>query len=144
MKKLIITALMFVSISVLAQDHVVDKETDGKQTLSNQVAKPGHHIVKRGETLYFISKKYGLSVSEVRNLNSLKSNVLFSNQILKVSHVIEEEITEEANVVEEWVVKKGDTIYAIADASGLTVNEIRLINGLKRNILYTGQRLKLK
>jgi len=33
-----------------------------------------YHMVLRGETLYSISKKYGLSVSELRQLNDLKKD----------------------------------------------------------------------
>lgn len=45
-----------------------------KEKLKKETAAPGkkrYHEVKKGETLYQISKKYGISVTELRNLNNL-------------------------------------------------------------------------
>ena len=38
--------------------------------------KTGYHVVSRGETLYRISKKYGISVDELRRLNHMDPNSL--------------------------------------------------------------------
>lgn len=44
-----------------------------------------HHIVKKGDTLYSISRKYGLTVAQLRKMNSLdKNSVIFSGQKLIV------------------------------------------------------------
>jgi len=42
------------------------------------------HIVVKGDTLYSISRKYGLSVSELQKLNNLKDNNISIGQTLKV------------------------------------------------------------
>jgi LysM repeat protein len=39
-------------------------------------AEEGYHLVSRGETLYRISKKYGISVDDLRRLNNMDSNAL--------------------------------------------------------------------
>ena len=44
----------------------------------------------------------------------------------------------EANV---YIVKRGDTLYAIASANGVTVDELKRINNLTSNTLNIGQRL---
>ena len=36
----------------------------------------GYHLVSRGETLYRISKKYGISVDDLRRLNNMDPNAL--------------------------------------------------------------------
>ncbi len=41
---------------------------------TNSIAKQQYHVVSRGETLYSVSKKYGVSVAELRRLNHLKDN----------------------------------------------------------------------
>jgi LysM repeat protein len=45
-----------------------------KQAQEKKVSQPekGYHIVNRGETLYRISKKYGISIDELRRLNSIE------------------------------------------------------------------------
>ena len=48
--------------------------------------KPAYHIVSRGETLYGISKKYGISVDELRRLNNMDpSSLIHPGQELLVS-----------------------------------------------------------
>ncbi|RMG23989.1 MAG: LysM peptidoglycan-binding domain-containing protein [Bacteroidetes bacterium] len=42
------------------------------------------HVVKRGETLYGISKRYGMTVNELRSLNRLRSNLIKTGQTLLV------------------------------------------------------------
>ncbi len=44
------------------------------------------HTVKQGETLFSISKKYNLTISQLKNINGLKENESISvNQVLKVN-----------------------------------------------------------
>ena len=42
------------------------------------------YTVKKGDTLYSIALKYGISVSELRNINGIGSDLIISNQILKI------------------------------------------------------------
>jgi len=47
-----------------------------KEKLKKDTASPGkkrYHEVKKGETLYQISKKYGISVTELKNINNLSA-----------------------------------------------------------------------
>lgn len=43
------------------------------------------HIVKKEDTLYNISKRYNLSVSELKVLNNLTSNIISINQRLRIN-----------------------------------------------------------
>jgi len=49
-----------------------------------EVESEKEHKVSKGDTLYSISKKYGLTVSELQKLNNLKDNTLSIGQILKL------------------------------------------------------------
>ena len=42
------------------------------------------HTVKSGETLYRISKKYKISVDDLKGINSLESDTIFEGQVLYV------------------------------------------------------------
>lgn len=44
----------------------------------------GYHIVARGETLYAISKKYGITVAQIKEWNDLGDNIIRRGQELKV------------------------------------------------------------
>ena len=43
------------------------------------------HIVKKGDTLYNISKRYGISVARLKELNNLTDNIISINQRLRVN-----------------------------------------------------------
>ena len=58
-----------------------------KQKLADNSATPTYHQVKKGETLYGISKKYGISVDKLIEINGLKKNpqLLLGQKIKLVS-----------------------------------------------------------
>ena len=96
------------------------------------------HTVRRGDTLYSIARKYGVSVDDIRRLNNLTSNVLSIGQRL----LIKEGTTPNVNPNEEvYIVQSGDTLYSIARMFGTTVDNIKNLNNLTSNILFVGQQL---
>ena len=60
------------------------KESDVKEPISS-TQKPDYHVVQKGETLYRISVKYGVSVDELIRINKLSTNgTIYSGQKLKL------------------------------------------------------------
>lgn len=51
-------------------------------TTTSNTSGSKHHIVKRGESLDVISKKYGVTVEELKRLNNLRNNKILVNQKL--------------------------------------------------------------
>lgn len=43
-----------------------------------------HYVVKSGDSLYLIAKKYNTTVDELKKLNHLYSNMIYPNQILLI------------------------------------------------------------
>ncbi|WP_457639752.1 transglycosylase SLT domain-containing protein [Persephonella sp.] len=43
-----------------------------------------YHYVKKGETLYRISRKYGVSIEEIKKLNKIKGNLIKEGMVLKI------------------------------------------------------------
>ena len=90
------------------------------------------YIVKKGDTLYSIARKFNISVDELKKLNNLSSNIISIGQVLKVSN-------DKSNNI--YIVKKGDTLYQIAKKYNVTVDSIKKANGLTSNILTISQEL---
>ena len=101
------------------------------------------HVVKSGDTLWSIAKKYGVSVEELKEKNNLTSNALSINQVLLIP-VEDESSVEVPSSSEYYTVKAGDSLYAIANKYGMSVDELKDLNNLTSNLLTIGQRLRIK
>jgi hypothetical protein len=56
-----------------------------KQQPNTSKDQANHHVVKKGDTLYSISRRYGLTVAQLRKMNNLdKNSVIFVGQKLIV------------------------------------------------------------
>jgi len=65
--------------------HKFDTEVLGKSFKKEKIKRTTNHIVIKGDTLYSISKKYGLTVEELKRLNGLHSNDISIGQVLNLS-----------------------------------------------------------
>ena len=92
-----------------------------------------YYVVKKGDSLWSIAKKYNMTVDELKSINNLKSNLLSIGQRLKIK-----ESDDNQNI---YIVKKGDTLYKIANMYGTTVDNLKALNNLKNNNLSIGQKL---
>lgn len=65
---------------------VIEKPTEQPQIASttNTTSSGNTHKVSQGDTLYNISKRYSMTVDELKSLNNLADNTLSIGQILKV------------------------------------------------------------
>ncbi len=96
-----------------------------------------YYTVKSGDSLWSISKKYGVTVNELKEANNLTSNSLSIGQILRIP------IEEEDNTSSTYVVKSGDTLYGIANKFNTTVDSLKTLNNLTTNTLGVGQILQI-
>ena len=104
---------------------------------SKEVTGKNYYIVKSGDTLYSIAKKYNTTVDEIKKLNNLKSDNLSIGMELKIK-----EEPSSTNYI-DYVVKSGDNLYSIAKKYNTTVDEIKKLNGLTSNLLNIGMTLKI-
>jgi LysM repeat protein/N-acetylmuramoyl-L-alanine amidase len=88
------------------------------------------YIVKSGDSLYSIAKKYGITVDELKNANNLTSSLLSIGQQLIIPST-ESYIT--------YYVQAGDSLYSIAARFNTTVDQIKQLNNLTSNNLSIGQ-----
>lgn len=90
------------------------------------------YTVQSGDTLYGISKQFGVSVDELKRINNLTSNTITKGEILKIPSTV---------TTIDYVVKKGDSLYSIAKRYNTTVKDITRLNNLTSNNLTVGQLL---
>lgn len=94
------------------------------------------YVVKPGDTLWSIAKKYNVSVNDLKEKNNLSSNSLSIGQVLLIPSV--EDTSEEANF---YIVQSGDNLYSLARRFNTTIDEIKRLNNLSTNNLSIGQKL---
>ena len=93
------------------------------------------YIVKKGDTLFDIAALNGITVSEIKELNNLKSDILQIGQILNIPSKSTGEIN--------YIVQKGDNLYTIANKYDVKIDDIIKLNKLSTNTLQIGQVLKI-
>ena len=111
-----------------------------KIKLNDQIDNPKEdntYIVKSGDTLYSIAKKFNIKVDNLKEANNLTSNMLSLNQQLIIPKISNKED------YLLYTVKKGDNLYNIANSYNTTVSDIMSLNNLSSNILSIGQTLKI-
>lgn len=98
--------------------------------ISKPVEKENTYIVKSGDTLYSIAKKFGITVDKLKSINNLTSNLIKINQELLIPN-------------KTITIKKGDTLYSLAKNNNTTVDKLMEINNLKSTNLAIGDILYL-
>ncbi len=100
------------------------------------------HVVKSGENLSLIAKKYKCTVTKLKEWNNLKSTTLKVGQKLKVYPPVQSSTNNSATT---HIVKSGDNLWDISRKYGVSVEQIRRLNGLNSNaVLKIGQKLIIK
>lgn len=105
-------------------------------------AKANVYVVKRGDTLGAIAKKYGTTVTQLASLNGIKNvNKIYVGEKIKVSGT--DKAT--ASTKKYYTVKRGDTVSEIAAKYSTTIAKIKALNKLANvNRIYVGEKLRVK
>ena len=119
-------------------DAVVDAviATYEGETIPSLPESGNYYVVQNGDSLWKIANKYGITVNELKSLNGLTSNNLTVGQILEVPG-------SSSSTSGTYTVKSGDSLWKIANEYGLTVAELKSLNGLTSDNLSIGQVLKV-
>ncbi len=121
------------------------------------------HVVKQGETLFSLSKKYHVDVAVLKELNHLKDNDIKVGKVIKIPKntngsmtatspkKIEksvDKITKKPSVQQNkavyHVVQPGETLYRIHVNYHISIKKLRKLNHLKGNYIKVGQKLRIK
>ncbi|WCO03046.1 LysM peptidoglycan-binding domain-containing protein [Psychroserpens ponticola] len=126
-----------ITTELLTDNSFVSKPSVDKSKETIKTNTHDFHMVKKGETLYQLSKRYETSLGQLKIANNLETTLIKEGETLRVRNF--EPLETESNDV--WIVSKGDTLYNIAKQNNITVDDLKGINGLSSNLIKIGQKL---
>lgn len=134
------------------------------KTASSIVVSPAArtHTVAKGESLLRIAQRYGLTLSEVRQINHLRSDkvtngtrliVVADNRSDSTPQTVVAEVGKKPvsaardsaseTAMQTHTVQKGETLQKIAQRYDMTLAEIRQVNNLRADQVNIGSKLKV-
>ncbi|WHI60742.1 LysM peptidoglycan-binding domain-containing protein [Mammaliicoccus lentus] len=97
-------------------------------SLVQTTAFAAEHEVKEGETLATIAQEYGTSISNLKELNKISTEVSVGQNI----KVLKDDV---------YVIQEGDTLNKISKKFDVTVSELKEWNNLSSDIILVGKPL---
>jgi membrane-bound lytic murein transglycosylase D len=157
------------SFKELKSTNAVEKKSEEAIAAADDKDKNTTHsqeyVVAAGDNLGSIAKKFGTTIAELKELNSLTSNNIGLGKTLVVAkavpEIIEENVTtaiasnssidsfrkkatSAKNLGEDYYVKKGDSLYSISKKyPGVTISDIKKWNNIKDGDIKPGMKLKI-
>lgn len=110
----------------------------------SSTASATHYKVRNGDTLYGISKKFNVSVHEIKKTNNLQTSKIKANQVLKIIRKDGHPSTaKQSGTASYYIVKKGDTLSGIARKTHVPMKQIMALNSINPQRIRAGQKLVL-
>lgn len=94
------------------------------------------YIVRAGDTLWTLARRYGTTVEAIVALNGLTGDLLTIGQVLKIPDA-------QSTGYRQYTVQPGDSLWQIARRYGTTVSILMSLNGLTSDALSVGQVLRI-
>jgi LysM repeat protein len=100
------------------------------------------HLVGEKETLFGLSKRYGVTIARILEFNPTADGGIEAGQLLKVPYVPKGRTQTAEGTVHK--VQPKETLFSISRMYGVTVDDIKSWNNLKDNALSVGQDILIK
>ncbi len=110
------------------------------------------YTVVKNDTLWGLSKKYGVSVSDLKKANGVSGHLIYVGQKLQIpaksTKAAKATKTTSASTVDTTstthTVVKGDTLWSLAKKYGVSVSALMKANNLSSSTILIGQSLNLR
>lgn len=116
------------------------------------------HVVRQGESLGLIAKRYRTTVASIMRLNGLRKSVIYPGQVLVVKGSPARRTTTAASrstrsapasssaaaAERVHVVRRGESLSSIARKYDTTVKALKELNGMRGDALREGQRIRVR
>ena len=132
-KLLVIAGFSFFNPTV-KPDSIGSEVIDGKTMIV--------HKVEAGETLYGISKRYGVTVAQILEYNPSADAGLEIDQVLKVPYI--PRTVKKVPDGSTHIVAEKETLFSISRMYGVSVDKLKQWNNLTEDALALGQELTIK
>jgi len=112
------------------------------------------YIIEPNTTLFKIATQFGITVTELKEMNGLKSDIIQSGTAIKIKKTDlkplnsilaerdESPIDSKKNT--EYLVKEGDTLFSISRRAKRPLQVLMTLNGMSDSKIKAGQLIKLK
>lgn len=99
---------------------------------------PAYHLVRRGDSLWNIARKYGTTVKAIQKINGLSGTRLYKGQKLKLAGPAAAPV--ETAGLKTYQVRSGDSPFKIAQTHQMPLDRFLQLNSLSaRSTIYPGQ-----
>ncbi|WP_062198167.1 C40 family peptidase [Massilibacterium senegalense] len=147
-------------LTIPSSNQVVSSPVSKTTIVSNTLVKQGTYVIQPGDTLSKISRETGTSISNLKAYNQLSSDLIHAGKTLNLTGSTEApkevaQATETPSVKinvqnnqkingTSYTVQPGDSLWKIARNSGVSVGQLKQLNGLTSDAIYVGMTLSLQ
>lgn len=126
-------------------------DSDDPETIVSRKPKKLIHKVRKNETIYSVSAKYGVNVYDLKRWNRIRGNKLLKGaKLIVYKEVIHKKTTGKVLVAKKSNLKlkyhrvqRGDTLFTISQRYGLDVARLKKMNKIRGNTVRAGQKLRI-
>lgn len=134
-----------------AVQHKVNKTQELAAETSKLAGKSTKYTIQKGDTLYSVAKKHGLTVAELQKFNNGLSpqGLAVGKEIFvsagKNTAAAKSDNTQKQHTARNktYTIQKGDTLYSVAKKHGLTVAELQSHNKKLTTSISVGQNINI-
>lgn len=111
-----------------------------QEELAAQLAETTVHVVRQGEVLGTIARRYGCTVREIQRWNNLRGTLIRPGQrlVVRAPQPVKTNIAKDNNM---HVIRSGENLGIIANRYRISVNDLTEWNNLTGSTIYPGQHL---